>query len=202
MGVSSTVQILIGFPLGLMLGHLLATTLLADIHPFFFKRWLHSRRTKKFIEIGGQRFHAKVISKCLNDRFELIGKREEYEDLLRKIRINLETGLINGWMISDVVAGLVERPNGRHDLARHKQAALFYLLFNRNRTLISFPKPVKRRFPKILKIVDVARGKRVHLAVGSDFLPIEDLTVEFPLHEQVVAPAEVVVDQGDNRAAK
>lgn len=153
--------------------------------------WLERRRSEKFTEILGKRFHTKVISQYLNDRFELVGERKDYEELLRRIGVKLKSLLRDGGRTQhEVLRSLIESPDGRHDLIRHKEAAVLYLLFNLHRPIIRSQELIKRRPVKVFIIADVARGKRVHLAVDRDFLPIEDLTVEFPLHMERDARAE------------
>ena len=189
------------FPVSVLFTILFLEYFFPDGGPNRLESWLKRRRSEKFTEILGKRFHTKVISQYLNDRFELIGERKDYEELLRRIGVKLESLLRDGGRLQhEVLSSLIEGPDSRHDLIRHKEAAVLYLLFNLHRPVIRSQELIKRRPVKVFIIADVARGKRVHLAVDRDFLPIEDLTVEFPLHEERVPLVQKITDCGDHGA--
>lgn len=50
-------------------------------------------------------------------------------------------------------------------------------------------------------MMDVIGGKRIRFAISSDFLPVEELTVEFPLHDEIVPAVKEMIKNDDDKPA-
>lgn len=186
------------------LGSLIVTAYFLE---YFFPEglflYLQRRRAEKFTEVFGQRFYTKVLFQYIQNGKTLLLSRAEVDLILRGIRAKLSAALRDGRSLNHIINNFLAPIDGLDDLSRHKEAVLLYCI---GKSYVSFyrrPGVCFRIFKrvKVLELIDCRRAKRIHLAIGADFLPVEELTVEFPLHEELVPLGKEVIDDGDRRAA-
>lgn len=60
--------------------------------------WLQRRRSEKFIEICGKRFHTKVIAKYIQDRRTFVGSRDDVYAILVRFNRKLMSLHKNGYV--------------------------------------------------------------------------------------------------------
>lgn len=177
-------------------------------------------RRKKFIHVCGQRFHPKVLSQYIGDGFTLLLTRQETDEILRWLNRKFIASFSSGRSYQGIVRDLVEYPKGFNNLFGHKKAALLHLLSHAGERSEScwrsgdsiarkrfspYPGSIDCKAFRLMKnficIQDKPNGKRVYLAIGLDFLPIEDLTVEFPFHSEIPPHTDNCIHNCHNRAA-
>ena len=170
--------------------------LLKYFHPPGLPSFFDRRRVKKFIEIGGQCFHTEIISEFFHFNGALRCTRADVDKILGRFSQKIKLGLDCGGVRHCIFDHLIEPAQGKHDLLRYQEAAVFYCLFDPKSPGFHERAITRGKFFRVLNILDVVGNKRINLAVGYDLLPVENFTTEFPLHNQGVAPGQHGVDQG------